>query len=214
MVQPPEPPPEVAPEPETEIPVLEERATDSPPPAPPARPREIPDLPDIRPRAVPDLWRGGSAGGTVTLDEYLVLRDWLAQARQTVLEQLSYPVEARRYGLSGAAVVAIVTTRDGRITSWSFQQRTGEIILDKEIEATINRIRRLPKFPPGISYDTLTFSLPIRFELVFEDRRGRPTPAPGSAAPQADATAPQQQGLTAQSLAACASEAAILTGGS
>ncbi len=212
VVQPPEPPPETQPEPEQEIPVIEERATNSPPPAPPAEPRRIPDLPDIRPQAVPDLWRGASGGGTVTLDEYLLLRDWLSAARQAVLEQLSYPVEARRYGLSGSAVVAIVTTREGRITGWSFQQRTGEIILDKEIEDTIGRIRRLPKFPPGISYESLTFSLPIRFELVFQDRRGRAAPAPDESAAPGAQTPPQQQGLSAQSLAACASEAALLSG--
>lgn len=212
-VRPPEPPPEMEPEPEPETPVIEERATNSPPPAPPAVPREIPDLPDIRPQAVPDLWRGSAgSGGSLTLEEYLRLKDWLDAARAVILKELSYPAEARRIGLSGSAVVAIVARRDGRIATWSFQTRTGEVILDREISDSINRIRRLPKFPKDTVYDTLTFTLPIRFELVFQNRR-RPqaTDEPGSpGGPPASDDAAAAQGYSAEALGACAASAAAL----
>ena len=212
VVRPPEPPPEIQPEPEENVRVIEERASTSPPPAPPAKPRSVPDIPDIQPQAVPDLWSGAPGSRTVTLDEYLQLREWLAEARRTILQDLSYPLKARQLGLSGSAMVDIVASAEGRILSWTFRRRTGEIILDKEISDTIDGIRRLPKFPKGTTYASLSFTVPIRFELVFEDRRGReiePPPTDGSAAP---AQAPAEtRGLSVSAIAQCASLAAELT---
>ena len=163
MITPPEPiPPE--PVPEVEEQVIEERASDSPPPAPPAKPRELPDLPDISPRAVPDLWRGSGTGdGGLTLEEYLALKDWLDAVRTEILQSLTYPPEARRAGLSGRAQVIVLANREGRIVQWSFRTQTGHPILDREIKRSIDRIRRLPKFPPDTQYDELSFSVPIRF---------------------------------------------------
>ena len=218
VVQPPDPTPaEAPPEDAPEIPVLEERASDSPPPAPPATPRELPKLPDITPRAVPDLWYGsGEPGsGALTLDEFVLLKAWLDEARLAVLSGLSYPEEARRDGLSGAAMVVIVTDRNGRILTWSFRQRTGAAVLDREIERTINSIRRLPRFPKEATYDKLTFAVPIRFELVFQDRRGRELPPPDAGGPTTPQTsrpaAPPTETLSVAQITACAAAAADLT---
>lgn len=171
IVQPPPqeaPPPE--PETEPETPAIEERADDSPPPSPPKEPRRIPDLPDIKPQAVPEIWTGsGSESGQMTLEEYLFLQSWLKAARQAVLERLDYPFEALQQALTGTANVIIVANSDGKITAWEFRQRTGYRILDREIERTIKSIRRLPKFPDGTRYDTLSYTVTIRFELVTPD---------------------------------------------
>lgn len=213
VVQPPEPAPEVQPEPEPDIPVIEERATDSPPPAPPAKPREIPDLPDIRPQAVPDLWRG-SGGGSVSLEEYLLLKDWLNEARSVILNELSYPPAALRESLSGSSSVIITATREGRIVNWSFRQRTGVPILDREVQRTINSIRRLPKFPDGIPYDTLNFIVPVRFVLMLDDgsiQSGDERDFVEGNASRSAQPAPEAQGLSVEALAQCAAAAAQLT---
>ena len=211
MITPPEPiPPE--PVPEVEEQVIEERASDSPPPAPPAKPRELPDLPDISPRAVPDLWRGSGTGdGGLTLEEYLALKDWLDAVRTEILQSLTYPPEARRAGLSGRAQVIVLANREGRIVQWSFRTQTGHPILDREIKRSIDRIRRLPKFPPDTQYDELSFSVPIRFELVY-GRGDAPPPAAGSSAPQAAPAPPPDNSLPASQLRYCAATSADLTG--
>ena len=210
MITPPEPaPPE--PVPEVEEQVIEERASDSPPPAPPAKPRELPDLPDIQPRAVPDLWRSGAgAGGGLTLEEYLALKDWLDEVRTEILQSLSYPAEARRMGLSGSAQVIVLANREGRIVDWSFRTQTGHPLLDREISRSINRIRRLPKFPPDMQYDELSFSVPIRFELVLQSGAPAPQSAPRTGSAQA-AAPPQEVGLPLQQLRYCARTAVDLT---
>ncbi len=213
LVQPPEaeaPPP---PEPEEEIPVIEERASDSPPPAPPDKPRETPDLPDIQPQAVPEMWLGGGSGGSLSLDEYLLLQEWLSDARLAVLRELSYPEEARRQEASGSAMVVITATRDGRISDWYFEYGTGFEVLDREIRRSIRRVRRLPSFPDGTAYNELAFKLPIRFELVTSRSVPPQEGATSGAQPGAPAApqAPAPPSLTVGQLSGCAASAADLT---
>jgi len=206
VIAPPEPPPATEPEPVQEEPVIEERAAASPPPAPPAKPREAPDIPDIRPQAIPDLWRGAGVGaGTLSLEDYLALEPWLAEARQTVLEQLSYPIEARKLRISGVAEVIVTSDRNGRIIAWSFTRRTGEPILDREIERSLSRVRRLPKFPDQLAYEKLSFTLPMRFELVYQGEVISPADEAPAAPPP-----PVEGQLTATELAQCAAQAAAL----
>ncbi|MEL6363939.1 MAG: TonB family protein [Pseudomonadota bacterium] len=213
IIAPPEPieQPPVIEEPE---PKLEERASDSPPPAPPAKPRELPDLPDIRPQSVPDLWLGGSSGGgTLTLEEYLALQEWLRQARAAVIGELGYPSEARRNGMSGEAEIIIVVNREGRILDWSYVRRTGYPILDREIEDTVRRVRRLPRFPEGTPYETLSYRLTIRFELMYAsgDRaRGAPPPR-RSTDGDPNAGAQPQATLSSEDMSRCAASAAELS---
>lgn len=213
IIAPPEPieQPPVIEEPE---PKLEERASDSPPPAPPAKPRELPDLPDIRPQSVPDLWLGGSSGGgTLTLEEYLALQEWLRLARAAVIGELSYPPEARRNGMSGEAEIIIVVNREGRILDWSYVRRTGYPILDREIEDTVRRVRRLPRFPDGTSYNTLSYRLSIRFELVYSvgDRaRGAPPPRRSTDGDPGAGAQPQAT-LAYEDISRCAATAAELS---
>lgn len=215
MIKPPEavaPPPEPEQEPERQV--IEERASDSPPPAPPAKPREIPDLPNIQPRSVPDVWlgSGGSGGGGLTLEEYLQLKAWLEAARRQILESLVYPYEARQKGMSGTAEVIIVADRNGRIVSWSFKKETGFPLLDREISSSISAIRRLPKFPEGTKHDTLSFIVPIRFELVDTmPQAGREeAPAPGGASAPPQRKQPDDS-LSVAQLRYCAGESAQLT---
>ena len=172
-IQPPEviPPEPVEPEPPEEIPVIQERANDSPPPAPPAEPREIPDLPDIRPQAVPELWTGrsGSGGPAMSLEDYLNLREWLAGARQAILERIRYPDRAARDQITGTARVLIVADNTGEIVEWRFISETGHQVLDSAISRTIRSVRRLPPFPENTRFPTLSYTVDIRFELVLPD---------------------------------------------
>lgn len=213
IVQPPEDiiPPE--PEPEKETPVIEERAYNSPPPKPPAKPRKIPDLPDIQPQAVPELWlgKGSSNEGQMSLEEYLFLQEWLAAARSAVLKRLRYPEDARLNFLTGNAKVIVVADRDGRIVEWRFLNRTGERILDGEIARAIRSIRRLPAFPEGTRYDTLSYLVIIRFELVRPD--GSIMSAQAAAVEREQQTTSAEEPietLSAGQMAQCASSAAQL----
>lgn len=212
IIAPPAEAPPEPPEPEPE-PVIEERADDSPPPAPPKEPRKLPDIPDIKPQSVPELYAGGAGGGSLTVEEYLLLQDWMTEARTRLLRDLSYPEEARRLGQTGAAMVAIIVDRDGRIVEWAFVQRTGYPMLDREVERTINRVRRLPKFPDGIPYNELTYRLGIQFELVYGARDLRQDASRRKLDTSGDpgAPPPPPAGLSVAQLSACASTAARLT---
>jgi len=214
MIAPPEPidQPPVIDEPE---PRLEERASDSPPLAPPAMPRELPDLPDITPRSVPDLWLGGgSGGGSLTLEDYLALQDWLKAARAAVVSELGYPEQARRAGMSGEAEIIIVVDRDGRILDWSYVRRTGYPILDREIQDTVRRVRRLPAFPDSTKYGTLSYRLTIRFELVYQPGERALGGAPPRCSTEGDAGAADAYPaatLAFEDMSRCAATAATLS---
>ena len=213
LVAPPEaapPPPEEAPPPE-ETPVIEERADDSPPPAPPPEPRELPDIPDIKPQAVPDMWLG-SGGGAISLEDYLTLGQWHNEVRRIILQSLAYPPDARNRGISGRAVVVITVNRNGSVAEWEFRTRTGQPILDREIRQTLNKIRRLPPIPPDTKYERIAFSVPIRFELVYQDTRfGPPPPTSGDGAAPGAPQQPTQAVLPLAQLRFCAQTADGLT---
>lgn len=189
--------------------VIEERAADSPPPEPPAQPRLIPDLPQIQPRAIPELWAGSGSGDQLLLEEYLFLKSWLAAARAAVLSEIRYPEDARRRSTTGTAQVTITANRDGTIVSWRFNEATGSPRLDREIERTIGSIRRLPEFPEGTRYETLSYVVTVRFELVQADGTilSANTPAPQAARDTDDAGPDAPPALSVGDLSRCAAAA-------
>lgn len=211
VIQPPEaPPPETPPEPEQETPKIEERSKAAPPPAPPPVPRKVPKLPDIKPKAVPDLWMGsGSGEGQLSLDEYLLLRGWLKQARAAVLSQLVYPSDARKRMAMGTAKIVVSANAKGRITGWDFQQKTGDISLNRAVKKAVESVRKLPKFPDGTQYQELSYIVTIRFELVMDDG----TILTKENAPQQIAQAAPQQTANTMSIdtmRSCAASSATL----
>ena len=216
IVQPPEveAPPPPPPEPIEEVPVLQERATNSPPPAPPAIPRELPDLPDIRPQAIPELWMGsGGGGGSMSLEQYLFLREWLAGARAEVLRHVVYPQDAARLRITGSAEVIIIAQADGRIRDWSFSRQSNHAVLNRAVTRAIARVRRLPEFPEGTTHETLSYKLEFRFELMLEDgtivAEADTVEAARAVAAEAAAEAARPNAPLSQ-LVSCASRAATL----
>ena len=207
LVQPPEieAPPPPPPEPVEETPVIQERAADSPPPAPPATPREIPDLPDIQPQAIPEMWRGApGGGGGLSLREFMNLREWLAQARAEVMENVEYPRRAAADRITGGARILVVARADGEIERWDFVDRSRHEVLNQAVARAVNRVRRLPPFPPGTTQDTLTYTTEFRFELVMPDgsilAQSETEPSPG----QAEPAAPPSDLASLSELANCA----------
>ena len=172
LVQPPEieAPPPPPPEPVEETPVIRERAADSPPPAPPETPREIPDLPDIRPQAIPELWQGApGGGGGLSLSEFMNLREWLAQARAELMQHVEYPQRAAADRITGSARILVVARSNGEIIRWRFVDRSRHEVLNRAVTRAVDRVRRLPPFPPGTTQEVLTYTTEFRFELVMPD---------------------------------------------
>ena len=164
------PPPEVEEEPEPEE-IIEERAEDAPPPEPPAE--EIEEEPEPEPPAPPrEIWIGDATGGDLTLEEYLLVEDWLEQARYVYVQRLRYPEEARRAALEGVAEVIVTVDSRGRVQGWRFSRRTDIPILDREVERVMRSVRRHKPFPQGIRYTRLSFRLPVRFEIYYPDGFG------------------------------------------
>ncbi len=162
-------PPEPEPEPEPEEEVIQERAENAPPPAPPPAPRPPREIPEVQPQPIPEMWVSGQSSG-LTVSEYATLATWLRAARMAIAAELRYPAEARKERIEGRAEVAITVDRRGRVISWEFKRRTNLEILDREVERTMRRTRRLPTLPRTVRHEQLSFTTPLIFEIVYDDR--------------------------------------------
>ncbi|MCW5728278.1 TonB family protein [Parvibaculum sp.] len=160
------------PQPEPETPKVE---PPKPEPAPVRRaaPREpepeeaAPEAPPPPPAATPGpagLAREGAAETgvgqeTMEADYFAAVSAWLARHKQ-------YPRMARRQRIEGEGRVYLRVARDGSLISYRITRKTGSVVLDRELTATIERAAPFPPFPPDMRAATLEFVVPIIFELT------------------------------------------------
>ncbi|MFN4353505.1 energy transducer TonB [Parvibaculum sp.] len=76
-----------------------------------------------------------------------------------------YPRAAKRRQLESTVTVTFRVDRQGNVLSQSIVEGSGYEILDREALATIGRANPMPPVPPEISTDTVSLTVPIRFEL-------------------------------------------------
>ena len=89
---------------------------------------------------------------------------YLARFRAGVQAGLSYPLSARRRGLSGTVELEVAIDADGRVTGVKVVSSSSHAVLD---EAAADAVRRLPPlpFPAHVARRPLTVRLPLVFSL-------------------------------------------------
>lgn len=99
---------------------------------------------------------------SVNADE---VSDWRRNVAVAVVKKQKYPRSAISRNIEGTAKVKVTVARDGSIASYEVVEATGENILDREIEKTMERVSSVPAPSAGIGDGDLTFIIPIVWRL-------------------------------------------------
>ncbi|MEA3639391.1 MAG: TonB family protein [Lamprobacter sp.] len=100
----------------------------------------------------------GNGGQTSINNYYGRLATWLARHKR-------YPTQARRLRQEGTVKVTFTITRSGRVVSQRIVQSSGYELLDKEVQAMLERASPLPRIPSSLDRSSLTITLPVAFTL-------------------------------------------------
>ncbi len=90
---------------------------------------------------------------------------WQKSVVSLVAKKQVYPREAMSKEIEGRARVKVTIDRSGAITGYEAVEKTGNAILDAEIEKLKDRINPLPTPPASLSDANLTFVLPLSWVL-------------------------------------------------
>lgn len=131
----------------------EEAAPEAAPPPPPAA------TPGPAGPAREGAAETGVGQETMEADYFAAVSAWLARHKQ-------YPRMARRMQIEGEGRVHLRVARDGSLISYRITRKTGSVVLDREMMATIERATPLPPFPPSLRAQTLEIVVPIIFNLT------------------------------------------------
>ncbi|TWB46586.1 energy transducer TonB family protein [Nitrospirillum viridazoti] len=76
-----------------------------------------------------------------------------------------YPADAQTRHQQGVAYLRFTMDRDGRVLSSRLEKSSGYELLDREVQALIERAQPLPKPPPELGSDRVELVVPIAFSL-------------------------------------------------
>ena len=160
---PPEPPPEVVPEPpkpepEKPKPVRKVEKKKKPSETPPA-PRTTSAPRAERQANAASMASAGAAAAAAAMPSY---RDRLSAHLQRYKQ---YPREAESAGRQGTAMLNFTVSRSGQVLSSRLAGSSGVPELDAATMAMIRRAEPLPAFPPEMTQASISFTVPIRFNL-------------------------------------------------
>lgn len=168
-------PDEVLPEPVRE-PVVEREPVPIPEPEQPAR-RTAEPAPAPQPvaqtqttRSPPSAGTAGTSGTVSAAGESGVgdadaQADYIAQVASWLARHKRYPRQAERRRQEGVVHLAFTVTRDGHVTQAHIVEGSGFALLDREVEAMIERAQPLPSFPPSLKQSQMNIVVPVRFAL-------------------------------------------------
>lgn len=104
-----------------------------------------------------DASSGGGSPGAVA-DYASLIRAWLERHKE-------YPRRARLRRLEGTATLYFVMDRKGRVLKYRIQRSAGSSILDRAVEAMIERAKPLPEMPDDMHQARLELIVPVTFSL-------------------------------------------------
>ncbi|MDA5194856.1 energy transducer TonB [Govanella unica] len=90
---------------------------------------------------------------------------WQKGVVSLVAKKQVYPREAMSKEIEGRAKVRVTIDRSGKITGYEMVEKTGNAILDAEVEKMKDRINPLPAPPADLPDANLTFVLPLSWVL-------------------------------------------------
>lgn len=102
-----------------------------------------------------------SAGGGIPgelVDYMSVLQAWLEKHKE-------YPRGARLRRIEGTTLLYFVMNKGGKVIDFRIQKSSGFKMLDKEVEAMIERAQPLPQIPEDMNRDKLELVVPVQFML-------------------------------------------------
>lgn len=76
-----------------------------------------------------------------------------------------YPPASRAKGEQGVAMLNFTVSRSGQVLKSSIAKSSGSAALDSETMAMVRRAQPLPPFPPQMTQDSITVTVPIRYSL-------------------------------------------------
>jgi protein TonB len=137
----------------------------APPPEPDVTTTDIP--PDVKPpekieppQPPAPITAAPAKGGAP-----LVERTWQTLLMRRLQQFKRYPGGAQARGEQGVALLAFSVDRDGRVLDRKIVHSSGHADLDSEVLAMIERAQPLPAFPPSMTANELSLTVPIRFSL-------------------------------------------------
>jgi protein TonB len=94
-----------------------------------------------------------------------IASDWQRSLAAWLAAHKTYPDEARRRGTEGSVVLRFTADRSGRVLDVVLVRSAGSSMLDAAAEAMV-RHAVLPPFTAGMSQDTVTVTVQIRYALT------------------------------------------------
>lgn len=153
--------PEIAP-----VPEQQQKQVEEPPPPPEtsqaviAPTQEPPPQPvqETRPPtpAVPARVKGGAPR---------VEPAWQTALVRHLQQYKRYPSEAQSRGEEGVVMLSFSVDRSGRVLAHQIVRSSGHRELDNEVMSMIERAQPLPAFPPSMTQNEYSFTVPLRFSL-------------------------------------------------
>ncbi|MFB3918932.1 MAG: TonB family protein [Candidatus Velamenicoccus archaeovorus] len=85
--------------------------------------------------------------------------------QETILKNVSYPVEAQRANLSGEVVLSLHLLSSGQLVGVMVSQSSGHKLLDKAAVYTVKRLAPYPAFPKGLLLKEIWVEVPIAYQM-------------------------------------------------
>lgn len=128
--------------------------------AEPTAPTETVEALTITPDSPPtpessETIRGGGDPTEAYID---TVRGWLSDNKQ-------YPEQARQRGDEGVVRIYFVVDREGNILEYRILEGSGIALLDREVEALLDRAQPLPAMPDDLRRNRIELIVPIEFSL-------------------------------------------------
>lgn len=102
---------------------------------------------------------------TPTASEPELSQTYLALVADRLQRHQHYPLSARRRGLSGQVILQFTIHPDGRITDPQITDSTGHTVFRTASLQLLQRVGRMPPFPPKLHQRQLTVKIPMLYEL-------------------------------------------------
>jgi len=99
-------------------------------------------------------------------DADLMVGSYTLELINHIRKYQSYPKKALREGLEGSLTILIKIDADGEIIDSSFNQRSGERILDRAVMKMIRKAQPFPTIPEELSQKEFEFEVPMNFSLT------------------------------------------------
>lgn len=91
---------------------------------------------------------------------------YVRAVQQTILKNVTYPVEAQRANLSGEVVLSLHLLSNGQLVGVVVNQSSGHQLLDKAAIYTVKRLAPYPSFPKSLFLKEIWVEVPIAYQLT------------------------------------------------